>query len=99
MEVIFMRKRKRKKIKSLYEFSKKVVIAIVIVWFLTCLYGMALTFFKPESNVQPILDYVGQPMTVAVIFYLGKSAFENKAKIQKDIPYVGPPTPPNIGDE
>lgn len=67
-------------------FSKRVIIAMTILWFITAIYGMiiegVLIFTAPEIiNLEPLFAFVGYPMTGGLVFYFCKSAFENGKKI------------------
>lgn len=75
--------RTKKKIKP-KEFSKKVIGAMTVVWFLTVIFGAVVVWFN-GYGLESLLSYVGAPMTGGIIGYMLKSAMENKEKIQRDI--------------
>lgn len=78
--------------KKLREYSKRVIRIMIILWFVTALFGMGVItyqlFMSPEYvNLDGLYEYVGYPMTGGIIGYLIKSAVENKQKI-KNAPYA-----------
>lgn len=68
--------------RKLKEFSKKVIFAMICLWFLGALFGM-ICVWKEPTNLSYLLEYIGDPMSVGIIGYLAKSAFENVPKIIK----------------
>ena len=75
--------RTKKKVKKT-EFSKRVIGAMTVVWFLTALYGGVIVWIN-GYGLESLLSYVGAPMTGGIVGYMLKSAMENKEKIQRDI--------------
>lgn len=68
--------------KNLKEFSKKVILMMTFLWFLGAIFG-AVCVWRTQTDLPSLLDYIGQPMTVGILGYLLKSAFENKTKIER----------------
>lgn len=81
-------------------FSKWVVKAMIVVWFLGAAFGaivvtaqLILSFTSdsiysaPMINISDLLNYIGMPVSGAIIGYLVKSAFENKEKIKSNPGY------------
>ncbi len=70
-------------------FSKRVITAIVVFWFVVGIWGMFIItyqlFTTPELiNLEVILGgYVGAPMGYGLVGYFVKSALENRKKIEK----------------
>lgn len=67
--------------KKVREFSKKVVVALTILWFMGALFGGWMTY-KDPSNLSTLLEYIGTPMITCVFGYLAKAALENREKIK-----------------
>ena len=80
---------------NLKEYSKRVLAAIIILWFIGAIYGMTFGIVQmiicPEvASISDLLVYIGAPMSCGVVSYLIKSALENKTKIQKNYdPHYG----------
>ena len=77
----------KKKKRTLTEFSKKVIAALVAVWFVGALVGVAVVAVQTlrgdmTVNLSDLLLYIGTPMTGGIVTYLLKSAYENKEKIK-----------------
>lgn len=85
----------KKKKQNLKEYSKRVLAAIIILWFIVAIYGMIFGIVQmitcPEvASISDLLVYIGAPMSCGVVSYLIKSALENKTKIQKNYdPHYG----------
>nr|DAP05429.1 MAG TPA: hypothetical protein [Caudoviricetes sp.] len=85
----------KKKKQNLKEYSKRVLAAIIILWFIGAIYGMIFGIVQmiicPEvASISDLLVYIGAPMSCGVVGYLIKSALENKTKIQKNYdPHYG----------
>lgn len=85
----------KKKKQNLKEYSKRVLAAIIILWFIGAIYGMTFGIVQmiicPEvASISDLLVYIGAPMSCGVVSYLIKSALENKTKIQKNYdPHYG----------
>lgn len=67
------------------EFSKRVIVAMALLWFLGAIFGAACVW-RTQTDLPSLLEYIGNPMSVGVLGYLLKSAFENKTKIERGIP-------------
>lgn len=85
----------KKKKQNLKEYSKRVLAAIIVLWFIGAIYGMIFGIVQmiicPEvASISDLLVYIGAPMSCGVVSYLIKSALENKTKIQKNYdPHYG----------
>ena len=70
------------------EFSKRVIVAMTLVWFIGALFAAAMlvwqTFLGQAVMLDGILTYIGTPMTGGIVAYLIKSAAENRVKIVKN---------------
>lgn len=69
------------------EFSKKVIIAITVIWFIGALFGFFVVAVQTirndmSVNLSDLLLYIGAPMTGGIVSYMLKSAQENKEKIK-----------------
>lgn len=58
---------------------------MTLLWFLGAIYG-AIIVWRTESDLPSLLEYIGNPMSVGIIGYLLKSAYENKTKIERGVP-------------
>lgn len=63
----------------LKEFSKKVIVAITILWFIGAIYA-AVIIWRNNYGIEALLSYIGAPVAGGVISYMLKTAFENKEK-------------------
>lgn len=70
--------------KKLKEFSKRVIISMTLLWFLGAIFG-AVCVWRTQMDLPSLLDYIGNPMSVGILGYLLKSAFENKSKIERGV--------------
>ena len=83
-----MNKKKTSKHKTSWrEYSKVIIVAMVVLWFTVAIYGAIITGYQltltPDSvNIDGLFSYVGLPMTGGIVTYLIKSAVENKKKIK-----------------
>lgn len=68
--------------KKLKEFSKRVIVTMTLLWFLGAMFG-AVCVWRTQMDLPSLLDYIGNPMSVGILGYLLKSAFENKTKIER----------------
>ena len=88
MKIVFEGRRAAgKKRRTLAEFSKRVVAALIIVWFAVVLLGTAVVAMQTlrgdmTVNLSDLLVYIGAPMTGGIVTYLLKSAYVNKEMIQ-----------------
>ena len=91
MKIVFEGRRAAgKKRRTLAEFSKRVVAALIIVWFIGALIGVAVVAVQTlrgdmTVNLSDLLLYIGAPMTGGIVSYMLKSAYENKEKIRKEV--------------
>lgn len=72
------------------EFSKKVIGALIAVWFVGAVIGAAVVAVQTVRgdymvNLSDLLLYIGAPMTGGIVSYMLKSAYENKEKIRKEV--------------
>ena len=79
--------KKRKSKFSIKEYSKKILTAMIVLWFLGALLGFAVVIVQLQRadmmvNLSDLLLYIGAPMTGGIVSYMLKSAFENKEKIK-----------------
>ena len=68
--------------KKLKEFSKRVIVSMTLLWFLGAVFG-AVCVWRTQTDLPSLLEYIGNPMSVGILAYLLKSAFENKTKIER----------------
>lgn len=81
-------------------YSKAVVKSMITLWFIGAGFGaavvvvqliMAFVAGSPYTttviNLPELLNYIGLPVSGAIIGYLAKSAFENKEKIKQNPGY------------
>lgn len=81
-------------------FSKSVIRAMVILWFAGAAFGAAVVIVQlcqsflsgsPYSStvihLPELLNYIGMPLSGAIVGYLAKSAFENREKIKNNPGY------------
>lgn len=83
--------------KKLKEYSKKVIYAMVVLWFIGAVFGAAVVSIQVIRNdysvaIGELLTYIGVPMGGGIVTYLLKTAFENKEKIKQN--YQPDYTPP-----
>lgn len=72
------------------EFSKKVLTAMICMWFVGAIVGIIVVLVQLirndiNINISDLLLYIGSPMTGGIVSYMLKSAFENKEKIKREI--------------
>lgn len=70
------------------EYSKLVLTAMIVLWFIGAGFGMMVVLWQLITaaytvNIGDVLIYIGGPMTGGIVGYLVKSAVENKEKIKK----------------
>lgn len=73
--------------RKLKQYSKRVVTAMIIAWFVGIAFGMAVIVWQmiraPDAvSLDSLLTYIGAPMGCGIAGYLAKSAFENREKIR-----------------
>ena len=81
-------KPKAKKKKKLAEFSKRTIVALIVMWFVGALIGIAVVAIQTvrgdyNVSLSDLLLYIGAPVTGGIVAYLLKSAYENKEKIRR----------------
>ena len=69
------------------QYSKRVVTAMIIAWFVGIAFGMSVIVWQmiraPDAvSLDSLLTYIGAPMGCGIAGYLAKSAFENREKIK-----------------
>ncbi len=68
-----------------YEFSKRIVTAILIIWMAGAIFGSAVTVYQLAIGqmvyIDALLSYIGMPMSGGIVGYLLKSGIENREKI------------------
>ena len=89
MKIVFEGRGKSKKRRSLTEFSKRVIAALVAVWFIGCAVGIAVVAVQTLRGdmtvaLADLLLYIGAPMTGGIVTYMLKSAYENREKIKRN---------------
>lgn len=82
-------KKSKNKLKVWREYSKRVLMAMIALWFVVAVFGMLIIayqlFTTPEYvSIDGLYSYVGVPMTGGIVSYLIKSAIENKQKIKNN---------------
>lgn len=80
-----MRRPRRNKLR---EYSKRVLGAMIVLWFVGALFGAAVVVRQVTNNaymtdLSSLLMYIGGPMTGGIVSYLVKSALENREKIKQ----------------
>ncbi len=73
--------------RKLKQYSKRVVTAMIIAWFVGIAFGMAVIVWQmiraPDAvSLDSLLTYIGAPMGCGIAGYLAKAAFENREKIK-----------------
>lgn len=64
------------------QFSKKIIIVMIILWFAGAIFGGYMVY-TTRMELTSLLNYLGAPMSVGILGYLLKAAFENKEKIKQ----------------
>lgn len=78
-------------------FSKKVIAAMTVLWFIAALFGGVVVWIK-GYGLEALLSFVGAPMAGGIIGYMVKSAMENREKIKTSAEFVWEEDPsPQIG--
>lgn len=83
-------KKKNKKINKHQEFSKKVINAMILLWFVVAAFDMVIivtmivlhTYDSIQMMLSDLLTFSGVPISGGILGYLIKSAIENKEKIK-----------------
>lgn len=73
--------------RKLKQYSKRVVTAMIIAWFVGIAFGMGVIVWQmiraPDAvSLDSLLTYIGAPMGCGIAGYLAKAAFENREKIK-----------------
>ena len=73
--------------RKIKQYSKRVVTAMIVAWFIGIAFGMGVIVFQmiraPDAvSLDSLLTYIGAPMGCGISGYLAKSAFENREKIK-----------------
>lgn len=73
--------------RKLKQYSKRVVTAMIIAWFVGIAFGMGVVVWQmiraPDAvSLDSLLTYIGAPMGCGIAGYLAKSTFENREKIR-----------------
>lgn len=76
------------------EFSKRVIVALTVMWFFGALIGTAVVICQLVKgayliSIDALLTYIGAPMTGGIVGYMIKSAFENREKIKQNFENFG----------
>lgn len=85
-----MRKHKRTKLKKWREYSKNIIMTMIVLWFFVAVFGMTMSVYQlikiPEYgfSLDGLYNFVGMPMSCGIVGYLIKSAVENKQKIKNN---------------
>ena len=80
-KIVRNKRAKRDKKKST-EFSKRVVVAMTLLWFMAAIFGGVVVYLH-NYGLESLLTFVGAPMTGGILGYMLKSAFENTEKIKR----------------
>ena len=68
--------------RRLIQYSKKIISAMILLWFAGALFGGYMVY-RTSMELSSLLSYIGAPMSVGILGYLLKAAFENKEKIRQ----------------
>lgn len=73
--------------RKIKQYSKRVVTAMIVAWFVGIAFGMGVIVWQmiraPDAvSLDSLLTYIGAPMGCGIAGYLAKSAFENREKIK-----------------
>lgn len=81
----------REKRNWLWEFSKKIVVTVTIIFVAVFLFSCTLLCIYPDSTaLQSVIDNISDIFKVTVISYAVKAGFENVFKIRKYGPIEEP---------
>ena len=79
------KKRRANKVSWLWEFSKKIVWIVTIMFVAVFLFTRVLIIFYPDSTaVQFIIENISDVFKVTVVSYAVKAGFENIFKIRRN---------------
>ena len=74
----------KKKREWLWEFSKKIVVTVTVIFVAVFLFaGILLCFYPDSSALQSVIDNISDVFKVTVVSYAIKAGFENVTKIRK----------------
>lgn len=74
----------KKKRQWLWEFSKRIVILVSIVFFIDLIYSRIFLIFNPDSTaITELSNQISDVFKITVISYAVKAGFENVTKIKK----------------
>lgn len=93
------------------EYSKRIIKAMVALWFAGAVFGAAVVAVELVASLLPsdgygvtvtvhlpeLLTYIGAPVGTGILGYLLKSAFENREKIKQNPDYHRAENPDNFG--
>lgn len=78
-----MRKKLNRK-QWLWEFSKKIVVLVAVVYTAALLHDRIFMWFNPDSSALPLLsEQISDVFKITVVSYAVKAGFENVMKIRK----------------
>ena len=78
-----MRKRQSKK-QWLWEFSKKIVVMVAVVYAVAILHDRIFLWIYPESTAMTVMsEQISDVFKITVVAYAVKAGFENVCKIRK----------------
>ena len=70
----------------LWEFSKKIVVLVAVVYMTALLHDRIFLWFYPDSTSLPVLsEQLGEVFKITVIAYAVKAGFENVTKIRHNV--------------
>ena len=74
----------KKKRQWLWEFSKRIVVLVAIVFFIDLIYSRVYLIFNPDSTaITELSSQMSDLFKITVISYAVKAGFENVTKIKK----------------
>lgn len=81
----------KEKRKWLWEFSKKIVVTVTVIFVAVFLFACILLCIYPDSTaLQSVIDNISDIFKVTVVSYAVKAGFENICKIKKYGPLEEP---------
>ena len=79
----------------LWEFSKKIVVTVTVIFVAVFLFACILLCIYPDSSaLQSVIDNISDIFKVTVVSYAVKAGFENVCKIRKNGPQEELPDEP-----
>lgn len=79
------KRKKRNRGKQKTEFSKIIIMLVMLTYFVGLIVGVKIVFVDP-SQLTALLAYIGGPTATAIAFYCWKAKAENLIKIKKNDP-------------